>query len=72
MIDVTPKPPTNGETYLGDGLYASCDGWMIRLRAPGDAGADHVVYLDPHVYGALRRFAAAAWNAACGEEEKLI
>ncbi len=22
------------ETYLGDGLFASWDGWQVRLRAP--------------------------------------
>jgi hypothetical protein len=34
------------ETYLGDGLYASFDGWMIKLRAPREDG-DHWVGLDP-------------------------
>ncbi len=24
------------EVYLGDGLFASWDGWQIRLRAPRD------------------------------------
>jgi hypothetical protein len=33
------------ETYLGDGLYASFDGWQIRLRAPRENG-DHEVYLE--------------------------
>ena len=33
------------ETYLGDGLYASFDGWQIRLRAPRDGG-DHEVFLE--------------------------
>jgi hypothetical protein len=23
------------EVYLGDGLFASWDGWQVRLRAPG-------------------------------------
>jgi len=26
--------PMDKETYLGDGLYASYDGWQICLRAP--------------------------------------
>ena len=30
------------ETYLGDGLYASFDGWQFRLRAPREFG-DHIV-----------------------------
>ena len=36
-----------GEEYLGDGLYASWDGYQVKLRAPRDGG-DHVVFLDPH------------------------
>lgn len=36
------------ETYLGDGLYASFDGYMIRLRAPREEG-DHWVGLEPEV-----------------------
>jgi hypothetical protein len=39
---------TEDETYLGDGLYASFDGYQIKLRAPRD-GADHEVYLEPLV-----------------------
>jgi hypothetical protein len=33
------------EVYLGDGLYASFDGWQVRLRAPRENG-DHEVFLD--------------------------
>jgi hypothetical protein len=33
------------ETYLGDGLYASWDGWQVKLRAPREGG-DHVVFLE--------------------------
>jgi hypothetical protein len=33
------------ETYLGDGLYASWDGWQVRLRAPHEHG-DHEVFLE--------------------------
>jgi len=40
------------ETYLGDGLYASFDGYQIKLRAPREFG-DHEVYLEPPVYAAL-------------------
>lgn len=43
------------ETYLGDGLYVSFDGWMITLRAPRAEG-DHWVGLEPHVYRALTEF----------------
>jgi len=40
------------ETYLGDGLCASYDGYQIKLRAPRDEG-NHEVYLEPSVYQAL-------------------
>lgn len=40
------------ETYLGDGLYASYDGFMFILRAPRSEG-DHWVGLEPSV---LRQF----------------
>jgi hypothetical protein len=46
------------ETYLGDGLYASFDGWQIVLRAPDDP-VDRVVYLDPEVMDALIKFSNA-------------
>lgn len=34
------------EEYLGDGLYASFDGWQVKLRAPRENG-DHEVFLEP-------------------------
>jgi hypothetical protein len=40
------------EEYIGDGLYASFDGWQFCLRAPRENG-DHYVYLEPQV---LRSF----------------
>jgi hypothetical protein len=43
------------ETYLGDGLYASFDGFQIILRAPREHG-DHYVALEPTVYAALCKF----------------
>jgi hypothetical protein len=43
------------ETYLSDGVYASWDGYQIKLRAPRENG-DHVVYLDSHVRIALAEF----------------
>jgi hypothetical protein len=41
------------ETYLGDGLYASFDGWQIRLRAPRFGAEDHKVDLEPEVWERL-------------------
>lgn len=48
--------PTRGaEAYLGDGLYASFDGFNIGLRAPRLDG-DHYIALEPQVYQALREW----------------
>jgi hypothetical protein len=44
------------ETYLGDAVYASFDGYMIKLRT-GD-GNNQVIYLEPSVYAALENFAS--------------
>ena len=43
------------ETYLGDGLYASFDGWQVRLRAPRENG-DHEVFLEQLTLQAFLRF----------------
>jgi hypothetical protein len=53
-IDVAPRPPTP-EHYLGDGLYASFDGYQVKLRAPR-GGEDHVVFLEPGVLKAFLDF----------------
>jgi hypothetical protein len=47
------------ETHLGDGLYASFDGFMIVLRAPREFG-DHWVGLEPEVLAAFLEFAENA------------
>jgi hypothetical protein len=43
------------ETYLGDGLYASFDGYQVRLRAPRD-GVDHEVFLESSTLKAFLQF----------------
>lgn len=45
------------ETYLGDGLYASFDGWQVILRAPRDGG-DHWIGLEPSTMAALQSYLA--------------
>jgi hypothetical protein len=40
------------ETHIGDGLYASHDGYQIKLRAPRSEG-DHEVFLDDRTLGGL-------------------
>lgn len=42
------------ETYLGDSVYASFDGWCIWLRT-GD-GNNQRIALEPHVLEALLEF----------------
>lgn len=56
------------ETYLGDGLYASFDGFMITLRAPR-ADGDHWVGLEPEVYFALTQFVDGLRNPDRSKEE---
>jgi hypothetical protein len=43
------------ETYLGDGLYASFDGYHVTLRATRSDG-DHWVALEPGVFDELLQF----------------
>lgn len=47
----------NRERYLGDGLYASFDGYMVTLSTPRSNGTTHWVALEPTVFAALIRFA---------------
>ena len=50
----------NRETYLGDGVYASFTGGMIKLRTQRHTDrhdTDDVVFLEPEVLGALVKFA---------------
>lgn len=51
------------ETYLGDGLYASFDGYQVLLRAPRETG-DHFVALEPPVWDALVEFVKSATQQA--------
>lgn len=52
-----PDDLPDTETYIGDGVYASFDGYNVRLRAPRENG-DHFVALEPDVYKALQRWIA--------------
>ena len=57
------------ETYLGDGLYASFDGWQIVLRAPRSEG-DHYVALEPEVVVTLLEFIAGLKATAAALADK--
>lgn len=52
------------ETYLGDAVYASFDGYQIRLRT-GD-GNNQVIYLDPRTYANLVEFVKRMERPASG------
>jgi hypothetical protein len=49
------------ERYLGDGLYASWDGFQVKLRAPRDGG-DHEIYLEPGVFNEFVLFIEDTFN----------
>lgn len=46
------------EEFIGDGVFASFDGFMLTLRAPREHG-DHYVVIEPFVLRNLLEFAAA-------------
>jgi hypothetical protein len=47
---------TDREIFLGDGLFASFDGFALTLRAPREYG-DYYVVLEPFVLEAFLEFA---------------
>jgi hypothetical protein len=47
------------ETYLGDGLYVSFDGYQFCFRAPREIG-DHEVYIEPRVFKQFLNYASEA------------
>lgn len=51
------------DTYIGDGVYASFDGFQIKLRTERD-GRDEIIYLDPDTYTSLVRFAQQFYGDA--------
>lgn len=53
VTDIAPRPPTE-EVYLGDAVYASFDGWQIRLRTAD--GNNQVIYLEPMVFANLLEY----------------
>jgi hypothetical protein len=53
-------------TYLGDGLYASFDGYQIRLMASDGVNIHDQVYLEPSVWNALKAYVQRLEDAAKG------
>jgi hypothetical protein len=48
---------TKNTVYLGDGLWAECDGYMIRLMANSQDTPDNEVFMEDWVFQALLNFA---------------
>jgi hypothetical protein len=46
------------EEYLGDGLFVSVEGGMIRLRTPRGY-SDHLIYLEPEVLDNFLKYVEA-------------
>lgn len=58
--------------YLGDGVYASHDGYQFRLTTEdGSPYPSNEIFLEPSVFSALTQYAAriTARPAPAGEEE---
>ena len=51
----------NRETYVGDGVYASYNGGMIKLRTERD-GRNEVIWLEPDTFDGVLRFARQFWT----------
>lgn len=43
------------EVYLGDAVYASFDGYQVRLRCEAPAHPN-IIYIDPDVFHSLTTF----------------
>lgn len=55
MADVEPKPDTFPERYLGDGVYASFDGFQIWLDTRAQPEVNRIA-LEPETFDALLRY----------------
>lgn len=54
MAEITPSLESLQEPeYLGDGLYASWDGWQVHLYAHNGAYSTNEVFLEPAVLAAF-------------------
>lgn len=63
MADEFPKE------YLGDGVYASFDGWHVWLEGNADGGVNRIA-LEPQVFAALMRYHAELLDALAAEDKR--
>ena len=61
-------PVRPGETFIGDGLYLSFDGWYVWLRTPRAEG-NHLVALERQTWIILKSYADRHLCDDCGEDE---
>lgn len=58
---------TNSGTYLGDGVYASFDGYQVWLRTPRESGW-HEIALEPPVLAALEEYVQSLRSPGAARE----
>jgi hypothetical protein len=68
MIDVSPSPPAK-ETYLGDAVLVSFDGYQLCLRT--DDGNNERIYLEPAVWHALVKYVDGLKREDDQDEEEI-
>lgn len=56
------------QEYIGDGVYASFDGYHIWLRTEREMGQWHEIALEPSVFHALTQYRTRIYQAARQEE----
>ncbi len=59
------------EKYLGDGLYASFDGWMITLKSQRENG-EHFVCLEEYVLQEFFRYVEECYQVDIMIKEKEV
>lgn len=57
--DVSPRPAANEPVHLGDGVYATFDGYHIWLGA--NDPRNRAVALEPAVFNQLYAYARRVW-----------
>lgn len=60
IVDIGVKPPT-APIYLGDGVYASFDGYRIWLHLNAH-DSPPLIAIEPQVYDALKLYAKRVWG----------
>jgi hypothetical protein len=61
----------NEPTYLGDGVYATFDGYQVKLFLHNGVHEYNPIYLEPAVIKAFERYVADLIAKLKAEDEKL-